>query len=43
MKKIIEHNEDYDKGLSTYKMGLNAYADYTAEEFRELRGLSTLG
>ncbi|KAJ6639564.1 Cathepsin L-like proteinase [Pseudolycoriella hygida] len=40
VKKIIEHNEEYDKGLSTYKMGLNAFSDYTAEEFRAFRGVA---
>lgn len=43
VKKIAAHNEEYDKGLSTFKMGLNAFADYTVEEFREYRGLSMLG
>lgn len=37
VKKITEHNELYDKGESSYKMGLNEYADFTAEEFREFR------
>lgn len=32
--KIAEHNELFDKGLVTYKMGLNKYSDLTADEFR---------
>lgn len=32
--KITEHNELFEKGLVTYKMGLNKYSDLTADEFR---------
>lgn len=43
VKKIYEHNEEYEKGRSTYKMGLNKFADYTFEEMQELRHFSLLG
>ncbi|KAG5864369.1 hypothetical protein JTB14_027096 [Gonioctena quinquepunctata] len=33
--KIKEHNEKYEKGLSSYKMGVNQFADLTSEEFKE--------
>lgn len=41
VKKIEEHNEKYDKGLSTYKMGINHLADLTAEEFMNRYGINT--
>lgn len=31
--RIAEHNQRYDRGQVTYRMGLNAYSDMTQEEF----------
>lgn len=39
VKMICKHNEEYTAGLTTYKMGLNRYSDYTIEEFRKMMGL----
>ncbi|KAG5870086.1 hypothetical protein JTB14_015185 [Gonioctena quinquepunctata] len=33
--RIKEHNEKYENGLSSYKMGVNRFADLTLEEFKE--------
>ena len=32
IQEIEDHNERYRKGLETYKMGINQFADYTEEE-----------
>jgi cathepsin L len=32
---IQQHNEDYAKGLYTYRLGLNSFADWSVEEFRQ--------
>lgn len=31
--KIDEHNKLYDKGINTYKMGLNEFSDLLHDEF----------
>ncbi|KAG5870088.1 hypothetical protein JTB14_015187 [Gonioctena quinquepunctata] len=33
--RIKEHNEKYENGLSSYKMGVNRFADLTPKEFKE--------
>ncbi|KAG5870091.1 hypothetical protein JTB14_015190 [Gonioctena quinquepunctata] len=33
--RIKEHNEKYENGLSSYKMGVNRFADITPKEFKE--------
>ncbi|CAH1100333.1 unnamed protein product [Psylliodes chrysocephalus] len=40
LRKIEEHNEKFDQGLSTFKMGMNLFGDLTAEEFLERQKLS---
>ncbi|KAL1131617.1 hypothetical protein AAG570_011231 [Ranatra chinensis] len=37
-KKIDEHNEKYEKGEVTWKMGLNAFSDLKPEEFKGMMG-----
>jgi len=32
---IEKHNEEFDKGIHSYSMGVNYFADWTVEEFRE--------
>ncbi|XP_074028382.1 cathepsin L-like proteinase isoform X1 [Leptinotarsa decemlineata] len=39
LRTIEEHNAKYDKGEETYYMGVNQFADMTAEEFRHMLGL----
>lgn len=36
---INAHNLRYDLGLSTYRMGLNQFADLTNDEFKAIKGL----
>lgn len=43
VKKITDHNEKYDAGQSTFRMGLNKFADYTSDELQNLRGFSPKG
>lgn len=38
VKMVQEHNERYEKGLETYKMGLNEMSDWTEEEKEQLHG-----
>nr|XP_023022584.1 zingipain-2-like [Leptinotarsa decemlineata] len=33
--RIEEHNKNFNRGLSTYEMGVNKFADLTPEEFME--------
>nr|XP_023020443.1 cathepsin L1-like [Leptinotarsa decemlineata] len=33
--RIEEHNQNFSRGLSTYEMGVNKFADLTPEEFME--------
>ena len=33
LKKIVEHNELFEKGLVTYELGVNEFSDMTFEEF----------
>ncbi|XP_021035512.1 protein CTLA-2-beta isoform X2 [Mus caroli] len=33
-KKIEAHNADYEKGKTSFSMGLNQFSDLTPEEFR---------
>jgi len=35
---INQHNDEYDRGLHTYYMGVNQYTDFTAEEFSAILG-----
>lgn len=35
LEKIEEHNKKYEAGLSTYKMGITKFADYSEEEFKQ--------
>lgn len=37
-RKIAEHNDIYEKGLVTFKMGLNEFADWTYDEFVRITG-----
>lgn len=32
-REIDEHNAQYDRGLTTFKMGLNKFSDLTNDEF----------
>jgi len=32
---IEKHNQDYSDGLVSYRLGINSFADWTIEEFRE--------
>jgi cathepsin L len=34
MDLIEKHNDDYEKGVYTYRLGVNQFADWTVEEFR---------
>ncbi|XP_065204941.1 procathepsin L-like [Planococcus citri] len=36
LDRISKHNELYDKGQVTYKLGMNQFADMTSEEFSNL-------
>ncbi|CAG9759479.1 unnamed protein product [Ceutorhynchus assimilis] len=42
LHKIREHNEMYEKGESSFKMGLNKFSDLTDEEFKAIYGRGTL-
>ena len=33
---ITAHNAQFDKGLMTYKMGLNQFSDLSADEFKDI-------
>lgn len=33
-ERIVKHNLKYDKGIITYKMGINVYTDMIATELR---------
>jgi C1A family cysteine protease len=35
VETIQKHNQDYAAGIHTYRLGLNEFADWTVEEFRE--------
>ncbi|KAK9885465.1 hypothetical protein WA026_010960 [Henosepilachna vigintioctopunctata] len=35
LEEIDVHNANYEKGLSTYKKGINQFADWTNEEFEQ--------
>lgn len=35
VEMIEKHNQDYSDGLVTYRLGINGFADWTTEEFRE--------
>ncbi|XP_034256094.1 uncharacterized protein LOC117654060 isoform X3 [Thrips palmi] len=37
-KRIDEHNEKFSRSEVTYSMGLNAFSDLTAEEFKQRNG-----
>ncbi|XP_031622652.1 cathepsin L1-like [Contarinia nasturtii] len=37
-QKIAEHNEIYEKGLVSYQMALNKFADWTNDEFVQISG-----
>ncbi|CAG2173261.1 unnamed protein product [Oppiella nova] len=34
-KTIVSHNDEADKGIHTYRMGVNQFADWTDEEFQQ--------
>ena len=34
LEEVEAHNAKYDVGLSTYKQGINFYADWTWDEFK---------
>lgn len=35
-EKVMEHNARYEQGLTSYKLGLNQYADMPSGEFRKM-------
>ena len=35
VEQIEKHNLKFEQGLSTYKQGVNAYSDWTWEEFQD--------
>nr|XP_020441582.1 cathepsin L1-like isoform X2 [Monopterus albus] len=39
MKLIELHNQGYDKGLHSYRLGMNHFGDMTNEEYMKLNGL----
>ncbi|XP_065204943.1 procathepsin L-like [Planococcus citri] len=43
LERIAKHNEHYDKGEVTYKLGVNQFVDMTSEEFEKLYLVSKTG
>ncbi|KAK9886865.1 hypothetical protein WA026_018514 [Henosepilachna vigintioctopunctata] len=39
VEMVEAHNAKFDKGLTTYKMGINFFADMTADERAKYTGL----
>lgn len=40
-RKIVEHNELYEKGLVTFIMGVNKYSDLAHNELSAIKGLKS--
>ncbi|XP_060526716.1 procathepsin L-like [Cylas formicarius] len=43
LRKIDEHNSNFDRGLVTYRLGVNRFADLSEEEFRSMLTFNASG